>query len=41
MIAVRSEAGRLNLARDTEAGLQLLLETLEQQKAIVLRRWWY
>jgi TRAP transporter 4TM/12TM fusion protein len=36
MIAVRLEAGRLNLARDTEAGLQLLLETLKTKSYLLL-----
>jgi len=36
MISVRLEAGRLNLARDTEAGLQLLLETLKTKSYLLL-----
>ncbi|WP_409418783.1 TRAP transporter permease [Marinomonas sp. RS-M-Aa-14] len=36
MIAVRLEAGRLNLARDTGAGLQLLLTTLKTKSYLLL-----
>lgn len=36
MISVRLEAGRLNLARDTEAGLQLLIETLKTKSYLLL-----
>ena len=36
MIAVRLEAGRLNLARDTDAGLQLLLNTLKTKSYLLL-----
>ncbi|RBO78428.1 TRAP transporter permease [Marinomonas aquiplantarum] len=36
MISVRLEAGRLNLARDTEAGLQLLLRTLRTKSYLLL-----
>ncbi|PYF82481.1 TRAP transporter 4TM/12TM fusion protein [Marinomonas alcarazii] len=36
MISVRLEAGRLNLERDTEAGLQLLLNTLRTKSYLLL-----
>lgn len=36
MISVRLEAGRLNLERDTEAGLQLLLRTLKTKSYLLL-----
>ncbi|SBS30384.1 Sialic acid TRAP transporter permease protein SiaT [Marinomonas spartinae] len=36
MIAVRLEAGRLNLERDTEAGLKLLLRTLKKKSYLLL-----
>ena len=36
MVAVRLEAGRLNLERDTEAGLKLLLRTLKKKSYLLL-----